>query len=47
MASSDSIEHNAAADVVTMAGLYGLAMGKQLYWRDAELCEVEQLAEPI
>ena len=47
MAVYDSIEYNSAADVVTMAGLYGLAMGKQLYWRNAELREVEQLAEPI
>ena len=47
MASSDSIEHNAAADVVPMAGLHGASMGEQLYWRNAELREVEQLAEPI
>ena len=47
MAVYDSIEHHTAADVVTMAGLHGVALGEQLYRRDAELREVEQLAEPI
>ena len=47
MAVYDSIEYNSAADVVTMAGLHGVALGEQLYRRDAELREVEQLAEPI
>ena len=33
--------------MVTMAGLYRLALGEQLYRRDAELREVEQLAEQV